>query len=155
RSRTISHGDLLRRVIGAANLFHGLLEEREGATIASLGPIVDGMMEALLGAEIAGVASTINYLLTAEVIADLLAAENATVLVLTPPEVDAAIWQKALSVIERTPSLERIVVLGDAGIPGRPVLAFEEALGRQDGDALTFETRSSRDTVCALFHTGG
>ena len=47
------------------------------------------MMEALLGAQTAGVASTINYLLSAEVIADLLAAENATVLVLSPPDVDA------------------------------------------------------------------
>lgn len=155
RSRTICHGDLLRRAIGAANLFHSLLGQREGATVAFLGPIVDGMMEALLGAEIAGVASTINYLLTAEVIADLLGAENAAVLVLSPPETDAAIWQKALSVIERTPSLERIVVLGEAGIPGRPVLAFEEALARESGDTLAFETRASRDTVCALFHTGG
>ena len=71
-SSTISHRDFYRRTVRAANLFHGLLGA-EGGTVAFLGPIVEGMMEALLGAQTAGVASTINYLLSAEVIADLLA----------------------------------------------------------------------------------
>ena len=93
----------------------------EGGTVAFLSPTVDGMTEALLGAQISGVASSINYLLNAEVIADLLAAEKATVLVISPGEVDAAIWQKAQSVIERTPSLRQVVVLGKAASGGRAI----------------------------------
>ena len=155
RSPTISHRELLKKVTRAANLFHSLLAGSSGGTVAFLGPIVDGMMEALLGAQTAGVASTINYLLSAEVIADLLVAENATVLVLSPPDVDAAIWQKAQAVIERTTSLKKVVVLGKAGAADGSTVEFTAAAGAHSDDALAFETRASRDTVCALFHTGG
>ena len=54
----------IKRVVRAANLFHGLLQASGGGTVAFLGPIVEGMMEALLGAQTAGIASTINYLLS-------------------------------------------------------------------------------------------
>ena len=154
RSSTISHRDLYRKVIRAANLFHALLGA-QGGTVAFLGPIVEGMMEALLGAQAAGVAGTINYLLNADVIADLLVAENATVLVLSPPDVDAAVWQKAATVIERVPSLKKIVVLGIPGAAGGSMIAFAEAASGHSDETLEFETRSSRETVCALFHTGG
>ncbi len=155
RARTVSHADLHRSVVRAANLFHALSGGPEGGTVAFLGVIVDGMMEALLGAQVAGVASTINYLLSAEVIADLLAAQNATVLVLSPPDADAAVWQKAQAVIERTPSLRHVVVLGQAEAGGRPMIEFAAASGRHGDRALEFETRATRETVCALFHTGG
>ena len=154
RSSTISHRDLYKKVIRAANLFHALLGA-QGGTVAFLGPIVEGMMEALLGAQTAGVAGTINYLLNADVIADLLVAENATVLVLSPPDVDAAIWQKAAAVIERVPSLQKIVVLGIPGAASQSMIGFAEAAGGHGDDTLEFETRSLRETVCALFHTGG
>ena len=154
-SLTLSHRDLHRRVVRSANLFHDLAGGQEGGTVAFLGPVVAGMMEALLGAQVAGVASTINYLLSAEVIADLLVAEKATVLVLSPPDADAAIWEKAQTVIGRTPSLKRIVVLGKAGPDGRPMIEFTEASSGHREDQLEFETQSGRETVCALFHTGG
>jgi fatty-acyl-CoA synthase len=84
RSSTMSHRDLYKRVVRAANFFDGLMQASGGGTIAFLGPIGEGMVEALLGAQTAGVASTINCLLGVDVIADLLAAENASVLVLSP-----------------------------------------------------------------------
>jgi fatty-acyl-CoA synthase len=123
RSSTISHRDLYKRVVRAANFFDSLVQASGGGTIAFLGPIVEGMMEALLGAQTAGVASTINYLLGADVIADLLSAENASVLVLSPPDVDAAIWQKAQAVVERAKSLKKVLVLGKPTTPNRPMIA--------------------------------
>ena len=153
RSSTISHRDLYKKVIRAANLFHSLAPE--GGTVAFLGPTVEGMMEALLGAQTAGVAGTVNYLLSADVIADLLVAENATVLVLSPPDVDAAIWQKAQAVIERAPSLKKVVVLGKTVSTEPSMIEFDEAAGEHSEDTLAFETRASREAVCALFHTGG
>ena len=154
RSSTISHRDLYKRTIRAANLFHALVGA-EGGTVAFLGPIVEGMMEALLGAQTAGVASTINYLLSAEVIADLLAAENASVLVLSPPDADAAIWRKAQDVVRRAATLKKVVVLGNPGAAGGSMIEFEVAAGRHSDEALEFEPRSTREAVCALFHTGG
>lgn len=155
RSSTISHRDLYKKVIRAANLFHSLLRAPETGTVVFLGPIVEGMMEALLGAQTAGVAGTVNYLLSAEVIADLLAAENATVLVLSPPDIDAAIWQKAQAVIERASSLKKILVLGKPDTAGGSITGFAEAASGHSDDALAFEPGASRETVCALFHTGG
>jgi fatty-acyl-CoA synthase len=155
RSSTISHRDLYKRVVRAANFFDGLVQASGGGTIAFLGPIVEGMMEALLGAQTAGVASSINYLLGADVIADLLAAENASVLVLSPPDADAAIWQKAQTVAERAKSLKKIVVLGKPPPLNGSMIEFAEAARGHCDDRLEFETRSSRGTVCALFHTGG
>src|SRR5580692_1719392 len=152
---TISHRDLYKRVVRAANFFDSLVQASGGGTIAFLGPIVEGMMEALLGAQTAGVASTINYLLGADVIADLLAAEDASVLVLSPPDVDAVIWQKAQVVAERANSLKKIVVLGKPTPSNGSMIEFAEAAGGHSDDRLEFETRSSRETVCALFHTGG
>jgi len=152
---TISHRDLYKRVVRAANFFDSLVQASGGGTIAFLGPIVEGMMEALLGAQTAGVASTINYLLSADVIADLLAAEDASVLVLSPPDVDAVIWQKAQVVAERANSLKKIVVLGKPTPSNGSMIEFAEAAGGHSDDRLEFETRSSRETVCALFHTGG
>ncbi len=158
-SSTISHRDFYRRTVRAANLFHGLLGA-EGGTVAFLGPIVEGMMEALLGAQTAGVASTINYLLSAEVIADLLAAENAAVLVLSPADADAAIWQKAQDVLTARGHVEdgrgawtsgrrrriddRIFRKRPAGTatkhwsssrdrPGKPSARFSIPAGRRDG----------------------
>ncbi len=155
RSRTLSHDALYREAIRAANLFHHLLTEVGGGTVAFLSPVVDGMWEALLGAQIAGVASTINYLLNVEVIADLLAAENARVLVVSSPPAAREIWDKAQAVIERTPSLRWVVVLGEAKPCKLPTLEFAEDLGASNGGELAFETGASRHDVCALFHTGG
>jgi fatty-acyl-CoA synthase len=155
RWSTITHDELHKRVIRAANLFHGLLAGSGGGTIAFLAPIVDGMMEALLGAQTAGVASTINYLLSADVIADLLVAEHASVLVVSPPDADAAIWRKAQDVIARTPSVRTIVVLGTTGAAAGSTIGFAEAASAHSDEALEFAAPSSRDAVCALFHTGG
>ena len=52
------------------------------------------MQVALLGAQVAGVASSINYLLTADAVADLLIAENAEVLVIPSAADDPESWQK-------------------------------------------------------------
>jgi fatty-acyl-CoA synthase len=155
QSITITHRELLERTIRAANLFHHLLGPAGTGTIAFLCPTEEGMTEALIGAQIAGVASSINYLLSAEAIADLLAAENAAILVISSEEADSAIWQKALFVIDRTPSLRHIVVLGGVGVTGKPTIGFAEGARRHTGSALEFETPAGRDTVCALFHTGG
>ncbi|HEY1723329.1 MAG TPA: AMP-binding protein [Magnetospirillaceae bacterium] len=153
RSVTLTHRAVLDRVTRAANLFRHLLGDAPSGTIAFLCPTVEGMMEALLGAQTAGVASTINYLLSAETIADLLVAENATILVTASEASDEAIWRKTQAIIERTPTLRHIVVLDEDATPN--TTALWPAAAKHKGDALEFETSASRDTICALFHTGG
>lgn len=152
---TLTHAGLYSAIIRAANFFHRLHAGDERGVVAFLTPVLPGMVEALYGAQTAGIASTINYLLNANVIADLLMAEGATILVIPARELDEGIWAKANEVIALTTGLRHIVVLGASGgvLPGQLDFHAEQARCR-DSD-LDFENAAGRHTVCALFHTGG
>ena len=150
----LSHRELLGRLSQAANLFRSLGVTAESGAVAFLCPALAQMPAALLGAQVAGVASSINYLLNADAVADLLVAENAEVLVIPSEADDPTIWQKAKTVIERVPSLRFVLVVGGKSDPSRKMIGFDEAVAAQS-DVLEFPLAADRDTVCALFHTGG
>jgi fatty-acyl-CoA synthase len=151
---TLSHKGLLDAITRAANLFRSLGISPSGGAVAFLCPAMPQIPPVLIGAQVAGVASTINFLLNADAIADLLIAEQATVLVIPSEADDAALWEKAKTVIDRVPSLQRILVVGGKSAPGRKIIGFDEALSAQSG-TLDFQLTADRDTACALFHTGG
>jgi fatty-acyl-CoA synthase len=92
---TLSHRGLLDEITRSANLFRSLGVSQPGGAVAFLCPALVQMPPALLGAQVAGVASTINFLLNADAIVDLLIAEQATVLVIPSEADDAALWAKA------------------------------------------------------------
>ena len=154
-SATLTHAELYHAVLRAANFFHRLNAGDARGVVAFLTPILPGMVEALYGAQTSGLASTINYLLNAPVIADLLGAEGATTLVIPARELDEEIWAKAQDVIALTPGLRNIVVLGAGGDVAPGQLDFQSGQAHCRDDGLDFETAAGRDTVCALFHTGG
>ena len=151
---TLSHKGLLDEITRAANLFRSLGVSPSGGIVAFLCPALPQIPAALIGAQVAGVASTINFLLNADAIADLLIAEQATVLVIPSEADDAAIWQKANTVIDRVPSLQRILVVDGKSNPSRKIVDFHESLSAQSA-TLDFQLTADRDTVCGLFHTGG
>ena len=151
---TLSHKRLLDEITRSANLFRSLGISPVGGVVAFLCPALPQVPPALLGAQVAGVAGTINFLLNAEAIADLLIAEKATVLVIPSEADDAALWEKANAVIDRMASLRRILVIGGKSDPGRRIVSFDQSLSAQP-DTLDFQLTAERDTVCALFHTGG
>jgi acyl-CoA synthetase (AMP-forming)/AMP-acid ligase II/enoyl-CoA hydratase/carnithine racemase len=149
-----SHRELLRGMTRAANLFRSLGVGAGGGPVAFFCPALAPIPVALLGAQVAGTASSINYLLAADAVADLLIAENAAVLVIPSEADDPQIWQKANAVIGRVPSLRSVLVVGAEGDPDRNMIGLDAALARQH-DTLDFQLTADRDTVCALFHTGG
>ena len=151
---TLSHKGLLDEITRAANLFRSLGISPGSGAVAFLCPALPQVQPALLGAQVAGVASSINFLLIADAIADLLIAEKATVLVVPSEAHDAVLWEKANAVIDRVPSLHRILVIGGKSNPGRNIVGFDESLAAQS-DTLNFRLAADRDSVCALFHTGG
>ena len=110
-----SHRELLGKISQAANLFRSLGITAHSGPVAFLCPALAQMQVALLGAQVAGVASTINYLLTADAVVDLLIAENAEVLVIPSEAADPECWRKANAVIERVPSLRFVLVIGGRG----------------------------------------
>lgn len=149
-----SHQELLGSITKAANLFRSLGVTADSGPVAFLCPALAQMQIALLGAQVAGVASTINYLLAADAVADLLIAEDAKVLVIPSEADDAEIWRKAIRAIERLPSLRCVLVIGGKSDPASRMIAFDAALAAQR-DVLDFPLDANRHTVCALFHTGG
>jgi fatty-acyl-CoA synthase len=151
---TLTHRQLRTDIVRAANLFRSLGIDGRGGTVAFLCPILPQLFPALLGAQVAGVASSINYLLNEDAIADLLGAQNAAVLVIASEAADRAIWSKAVNVASRVRSLKTIVVIDANGPLTGGAVSFDEAIAKMR-DVLDFEPSRDRETICALFHTGG
>jgi acyl-CoA synthetase (AMP-forming)/AMP-acid ligase II/enoyl-CoA hydratase/carnithine racemase len=156
---SLTHRGLLKAVTQSANLFHGLGISPGRGVVAFLAPTLPQLPGLLLGAQVAGTASTINYLLTREAIVDLLNAQQAAVLVIPAKALDDTCWSKAEGILEHVPSLRHVLVIGPesdeepAGAPG--YRNVDAALDGCREDALDFAPTSDRNTVCALFHTGG
>lgn len=147
---SLTHRELLGEITRAANLFHALDVTPRGGVVAFLAPTLPSLPALLLGAQVAGIASTLNYLLAADALVDLLIAQRASVLVIPDPTLDETCWTKAQVLRERVPSLRHVLVIGQAaGHRG-----VGEALREHRADALDFEP-ADRAAVCALFHTGG
>lgn len=152
---SLTHAGLLAEVTRAANLFRALgLRDGEGVA-AFLAPTLPELPVLLLAAQVAGVASTLNYLLSRDAIVDLLDAEKATILIIPAPELDETCWAKAEGVLDAVPSLRRVIVVGGTGALPAGHDRLEDLLVGHGGDALDFAPSTDRDTVCALFHTGG
>ena len=134
-----SHRELLGGIARAANLFRSLGVTAESGPVAFLCPALAQMQVALLGAQVAGIASTINYLLTADAIADLLIAENAEVLVIPSEAHDPDGWQKANAVIAQVPSMRFILVIGGENDPARKMIGFDAAVAVQHAGSTTLE----------------
>lgn len=150
---SLTHRELLGAIARAANLFrsHGIAPG--AGTAAFLCPTLPSIPAAMLGAQVAGVVSAINYLLSEDAIADLLLAQQATVLVIPSAQADPALWAKAFKVVERVGALQTVFVAGDDH-PAGGLIGLDAALLRMR-EQLDFEPTADRDTVCALFHTGG
>jgi fatty-acyl-CoA synthase len=154
---SLTHAQLLAEVTRAANLFRSLGLAPGRGVAAFLSPTLPELPVLVLAAQVAGVASTLNYLLSRDAIVDLLAAEMATVLVIPSRHLDETCWTKAEGLLVDVATLERVIVVGGGEEDDLPAgyVGLEKALSSHRCDSLIFEPSSDRDTVCALFHTGG
>ena len=152
---SLTHRALLGEITRAANLFRSLGLAPGAGVAAFLAPTLPELPALLFGAQIAGVASSLNYLLTREAIVDLLNAERATILVVPARHLDETCRAKAEGILADVPTLEHVLVIGgDGSLPDRH-RDLAGALATCRADALDFTPTRDRDTVCALFHTGG
>jgi acyl-CoA synthetase (AMP-forming)/AMP-acid ligase II/enoyl-CoA hydratase/carnithine racemase len=151
----LTHTELLADVTRAANMFRSLGIEPAQGVAAFLAPTLPELPALLLGAQVAGTASSLNYLLSREAIADLLDAERATVLVVPARELDEMCWTKAEGLRDLVPSLTEIVVIGGSGSLPAGYRRLRDIFTAHRADRLDFAPSADRNTVCALFHTGG
>ncbi len=154
-TRDITYRDFGRRLVQAANLFHGLGVGPNDA-VSMLLPILPETFFALFGAQAAGVANPINFLLEADAIAKLLREARCRVLLGPDLNVFPGVWQKIEAIRKAVPTLTAVIRVG--GPPQRPdsdALHFESELDSQRDDRLQFTRMIRGDDVAGLFHTGG
>ena len=149
--RDVSFAELGRRVIQTANLLHA-----EGIgpddTVTILMPSVPETFFALWGAEIAAVANPVNYFLNASQIAGIMKEAGSKALIAADAALFPDIWPKVEEIRAAMPGLKVFRVGGTGAMPG--VIDFETAIEKQP-DKLVAPKYLTRDTLAALFHTGG
>ena len=151
--RDVTYAELLRRVIQAANL---LRAEGIGPddTVTLLMPSVPETFFAMWGAQIAAVANPVNYFLDASQIAGIMKEAGAKALVAADASIYADIWPKVEAIQAAMPEL-KVFRVGGSNTPAAGVIDFDSASAAQPGDRLVAPKALDRDTVAALFHTGG
>jgi fatty-acyl-CoA synthase len=176
RDFSLSYQGLLGKITQAANAFHRA-GVSAGQAVALLLPNLPETHFALFGAQAAGIANPINPLLEVEHIAAIIDATRASALVtLAPQPGDSTLWNKALALAERCPSLRTIFAVdlcryvdehsalqlaalaANAAQPARPGVAvrrFTAALQEERSDYLVSDRVIRASEVCSYFHTGG
>ncbi len=150
--RDVTFDQLLRHVVQAANMLraHGIGPDD---TVTLLMPSVPETFFALWGAEIAAVANPVNYFLEASQIAAIMKQAGARALIAADASIFPDIWPKVEAIRRAMPGLKVFRVGGGPPVPG--VIDYEAASAAQPGDRLVAPKAIGRDTVAALFHTGG
>ena len=151
---TLTFAQYFGRVTQAANMFHDF---GVGPTdvVAILLPLLPQTHFSLWGAEAAGIASPINFLLSADQIADLLNASQAKALVALGPHPMLDIWEKVEKMKDRVPSLSAIFKVGGPGDEASGVYSFDETVAKYPADTLTSGRQIQPTDIASYFHTGG
>jgi len=150
--RDVTFEETWRRVIQTANLLqrHGIGAED---TVTLLMPSVPETFFALWGAEIAAVANPVNYFLEPAQIAGIMKQAGAKALIAADPSIFPDIWPKVETIRRALPELKVFRVGG--GAPLTDVVDYQAALDGEPDDRLLAPREVDRDTLAALFHTGG
>lgn len=152
-AREITYAELLKRTIQTANMLtaHGIGHD-DPVTI--LLPSVAETFPALWGAEIGAIANPVNYFLNASQIAGIMKEAGSRALIAADPSLFADIWPKVEEIRKAIPGLA-VFRVGGGNRNEVGIFEFERETAAQPGDALISPKKLGRDTVAALFHTGG
>ena len=157
----LSYEQLLAGITQIAN---GLYRLGNGPGLGCIGLLLPGSVEhhqAMWAAQAAATVFSLNPLLRAEHLAELLRASGARVLLAPGPrEGDAmasALWHKALQIQQMLPSLHWLVRLGGDAVFASNVIGLDELMAGMRSDVLDFTPAASGEAprLAALFHTGG
>jgi fatty-acyl-CoA synthase len=152
--RDVTFDELMSAVRRTANLLHahGIGPDD---TVTMLMPSVPATFFALWGAEVAAIANPVNYFLDAAQIAGIMKEARTRALIAADASIFPDIWPKVEAIRAALPGLKVFRVGGKASAPLSGVIEFEAAYAEQPGDRLVWAKQLERDTVAALFHTGG
>lgn len=149
---TISFSMLFDQITRTANLLNSV-GVCDGACVSILMANRPETYYAIWGGSAAGVANPVNPLLTAEQIAEIMAAAGSRVLITGGPSMAYGVYEKALAVRALYPALETIIVVGEGG--GPDAINFAEAIATQPSTYLVSGRRFDLNEPSVYFHTGG
>ena len=178
RPHSLSYRDLLAKVTGAANLFHGLGVGSTEVVALVLPNLIETHL-CLWGGEAAGVAFPINPLMDGNAIADLLRGSQARAVVTLAPFPGADLYDKVVAALNAAPNVETLVLVdlapyvrgpkrwaakviqyrkGHRAAPvraGLKVVDFGRALRRAKTDRLVSGRIPQPQDIASIFGTGG
>ncbi len=147
----LSHAELFAGVTQAANLFSELGVGPDDVVSFLLPGLIETHL-AFWGAEAAGAVNPINFLLSAEHIAEIMNAVEAKVLVALGPHPELDIWSKVEAIRDLVPSLRAILTVGEGAAGAED---FNAARAACRDDSLLNGRDIGLDDVASYFHTGG
>ena len=172
KAETLTWAEFHGKVTQAANMFRAL-GVNEGDTVAYVLPSINETAITLFGAMTAGIVNPINPLMEPEKIAGILRETKAKVVVTLRafPKTDVA--QKVAEAVANAPCVKHVIEVDLNRYLAPPkswivpfvrpknpvrhsakVLSFSAEMAKQPAQRLTFDL-STKDRVCAYFHTGG
>ncbi len=151
--RDVTFAAMMARVTQTANALRALGVGPDDV-VTLLMPGVPEAFFGLWGAEIAAVADPVNYFLDATQIAGIMKEAGARALIAADPSIFPDIWPKVETIRALLPDL-LVIRVGGSGPAPAGVVDYDAIADAQPGDRLVAPKRLDRDTVAALFHTGG
>ena len=151
---TMTYRELQRRSNQAANLFHSL-GVSGGDAVLFLLPNVPELFVVMLGSLAAGIACSVNWMLKAEQLGELIRSTKAKVIVALGPTPGYEIWENVAAIRAEIPASVRILSVPGPGGQALPDSDLETLAARHPGDKLVFAREIKPDDVAAYIHSGG
>ncbi|QQS12015.1 MAG: acyl-CoA synthetase [Rhodospirillales bacterium] len=151
--RDVTFKEMMRRTIQSANLLRAQGIGPDD-TVTLLMPSLPETFFTLWAAEIACVANPVNYFLEPSQIAGIMKEAGSKALVAVDPSIYPDLWPKVEAIRAAMPGL-KVIRVGGRGANAPGVIDYDDAVDAQPGDRLVAPKTLARDTVAALFHTGG
>lgn len=150
----VTYRQLIARIHQTANLLHefGI---GAGDAVTILQPNLPQTHFAIWGAEAAAIANPVNPLLGVRSIAAIMNAARSKALIALGPVAGSEIWDKALELREKVPSLETVFQVMGPPQEESDIHPFDTLLNRCDPTRLISGRQIRPDDVAAYFHTGG
>jgi fatty-acyl-CoA synthase len=150
----VTYCEFLAQITRTANMFHDF-GIRANDVVSYLLPNLPHSHYVLWGGQAAGIVNPINPLLEASTIGEICKSANTKILVALGEWPGSNIWEKVLAVRKELPNLKAIIRVMGPSDENQGIYAYDEIIGRYNGNALDSDREIAQGDVASMFHTGG
>lgn len=155
-----TYQELFQKITQTANLFSSLTET--SPIVSYLLPNMPETHFTIWGGEAAGIVNAINPFLEVDKVVDILTAAKSNILVTVAPTLNVELWNKAVSVLKKSPEIEYILIVGTSEVSDDirnqvdiPIISFDATLKQQNKLTLDSNRTILSNDIAGYFHTGG